>query len=1108
MRKCQNRPNAPQRRRFLKQAASTGLVAGVGPWLAACGIVSSDAPAASKTEPRSYYIDLSNADPETDFYLVAGSTHHPMSAVTKEQLAALRSAEPGLQQVDDANITHAVHDIALPANGIQLLYVKGMSKAAGPTGWSMHSMFYHVPSTASADVSQALALSCADAAGSSVKGGFSTCVGPSALAMRPRALAATPAGYCAGGIYQRYKSYFDHAVSLVCNHPEICSFDPATLSYVQQVIVCADANILALAQSLYRQGPASETGGWATQVECIDPDTGKPRLASNGHKLYFTQHSEETLRLTGAAIRSVMPKIKNDPVLGGNIAGLRTNTQDNQVLKGKLWIVNSAAPAQSVAPAGLLTSSLAAASVAAVWTPRDLSSGNGYRVSDMKGSASVDDATKALSRTLTFTVSNTWLRYLGLYVRYLDGNGKPIAIADLPPDTQNQFVSGLDGTYDGFLTLLSQPFAVLGIPLPEIAVVAEDHWTFSVTVPEMAASIQILSGGLGTGTNSYPETTHAGAVMTTVVDLGLPGLFLAMAATAAFPTFAAKLTTATKLLISTAQIFMQAIADVALAGFYNDPGVFKNLGAPVFFTMIKSAAALWAEVEESLAEGEAEGVAEDVLPFGIGVALQAVSALGLVATIAETSAEVAQSPWTYATEVSATHNLTISVNHDPLDVAGFPATATHYRLYAVCDGSSPRDSSALAMPGTAQTTPLSHTFRGLPLGGKVNVSVAFYSNDGWLAGAGATGPIDNTVDAASITIKESLVPLNSGTTYGHKQKIVLDGSGKHLWQAAAAPAVQAPACINAPGNLCELVGITLSEPFGAIGYAWKASSSGVNEFASGASGQLYQFANLSFTPTPENGYKASGGGFLTPARLAYSRTSPTSRNFYIDTSSGNNIVRRITLTAVDTPPTIDLPNSNLAVGRFNFASDAFLIHPAGKLVSINTALSKFEVLVPETTPVADAAAPLAQAYAGPGTREGLLSGPACMAIAPGGAILVLEQANNRIQAFDTGANPTRIFSNNSSSIMPLRAASAGGTFLDLEIEFVGYVYVLWVNSSNVYNLDIYDPQGNFLSGTSGMNAGKLTLDLFRNVYSLNYETLTPVGAITEPSVSQWIPGTP
>ncbi len=45
-----------------------------------------------------------------------------------------------------------------------------------------------------------------------------------------------------------------------------------------------------------------------------------------------------------------------------------------------------------------------------------------------------------------------------------------------------------------------------------------------------------------------------------------------------------------------------------------------------------------------------------------------------------------------------------------------------------------------------------------------------------------------------------------------------------------------------------------------------------------------------------------------------------------------------------------------------------------------------------------------------------------------------------------------------------------------------------------------------------MNADKLTVDLWRNIYSLNYEVLKlPDGSqpdITEPSISQWVPSAP
>lgn len=1085
--------NAPGRRKFLKQAAGAGLVVGVGPWLASCGF-SDNHTSSGASELRTHYFDLSNADPSHDYYLVAGTDHHPLSPVTSEQLAAAKVNSPELLQVSNGRITH-VGTAALPADRIQMCYVRGISRNAGsaPGAWSMHMMFYHIPSASTAVVGKALA-ACGKTSGSLKFARTRKTLEEIALAGLGigQAEAAEPYSYCADPGYGDYKDYFDQAVALVCHHPEVGSFDAATLSYVMQSIICPNASILDLAVSLYQQGPATTTpGGWATLVEVIDPATGQPKLDSKGDKQYFAQHSTKTLQLTGAAIINILPLIKNDPVLGANITDLQADT-DNSSLSGKLWVVRNGTPTRTAAPTSLQGPSLAG-SDAVTWTARDVSHGSGCSIGSVT----------ATGRTVSFTVSNWFVRYLGLYVRFLDGDEKPIAFADLAIDIQQQFKGELCGTHDCFLSLINQEFVILGIPIKQ------DQQRFSVQVPNMAASIQVLAGGLGTGTNSYPRTIGPGAVMTVVLDLAIPGLFLALAATSGYKAFKTKMNApaSQEALVGVAKLFLLAITDSILAGVYYNPQTFKNLGGPLMSTLASSGSWLYTALKASLAEGAAEGAAEDCLPFGVGLAIQAVMALGTAAEISETSAEICNSPWTYVTEVSATHDLTIAINHDPLDTAGFPATATHYRLYAVCDGSSPYDSGAIAMSGITQTAPLTYTFQGLPSGGKVNVMVQFFSLSGWLAGAGMTGPIDNTQSSASVTIKEVLVPLTSNTLYGHKQKIVLDAAGRHVWQASsAAPFVQTN-CDNISGNLCKLVGITLSEPFGAIGYAWMASSSGVRDFANGASGQMYQFANLSFTQTPESGYKFSGGGFSTPARLAYDRSSATSHNFYIDTATGSSIVRRITMTAVDKPPAIDMPASNLAVGRFNHASDAFLIHPTGKLISINTALSKFEVLVPAATPVADSAAPLAQAYSGPGEREGLLKGPACMALTPGGAILVIEQANNRIQAFDTGANPTKIFSSNTSSTMPLRQASDGSTFMDLAVETVGYLYVLSAKA-NVYTLDIYDPQGVWLSATKGVNAGKLTVDLFRNLYTLNFETLKPVGNVTEPSISQWIPSTP
>jgi hypothetical protein len=99
--------------------------------------------------------------------------------------------------------------------------------------------------------------------------------------------------------------------------------------------------------------------------------------------------------------------------------------------------------------------------------------------------------------------------------------------------------------------------------------------------------------------------------------------------------------------------------------------------------------------------------------------------------------------------------------------------------------------------------------------------------------------------------------------------------------------------------------------------------------------------------------------------------------------------------------------------------------------------------------------------------------------------------------------------------MPLYAeGNAGVTPLDLSVESKGYIYVLkylppaagLVLPSN-YWLDIYMPDGTFLTQVQGLAAARLQVDLWRNLFTLNYEIIAGSGR-TEPSASQWIPSTP
>jgi hypothetical protein len=265
----------------------------------------------------------------------------------------------------------------------------------------------------------------------------------------------------------------------------------------------------------------------------------------------------------------------------------------------------------------------------------------------------------------------------------------------------------------------------------------------------------------------------------------------------------------------------------------------------------------------------------------------------------------------------------------------------------------------------------------------------------------------------------------------------------------------------------------------------------------------------------QNGYASSQCGLQAGGTLSYSLLGDDASNFYLDPDS--LFIRPINLAGA---PAFDNPTAGRSVGRLNFDSTKLLLHPAGHAVSINNAAHKIESLRLPPMLLDDATAAqrfLARTHAGPGTRPGLITAPSAAAISADGAILVLEDSlgNNRIQAFDLGGNPIPYFKQQKLPYFLSLDATRGMTYLDLAVEFTGYLYVLSRDTGNTHRLDIYHPGQSGtdpICTTTGINAARLTVDLWRSVYTLNYETLHLPGgvipALTEPSISLWVPPPP
>ena len=510
--------------------------------------------------------------------------------------------------------------------------------------------------------------------------------------------------------------------------------------------------------------------------------------------------------------------------------------------------------------------------------------------------------------------------------------------------------------------------------------------------------------------------------------------------------------------------------------------------------------------------------------------------------LAQTYFEMAVSPGAYVFDIVQTHDLSVTILPDKMNNE-FPAPPDGYTLYYkvsylfdngtahVRDAVDVSDPHVLSIP---------ITFPGVPRGGQVKISIGFYwrqsrlpigQND-TLVGQGDTGLVDNTMDQApDLRIVQKKIAIQPTTKYIHTQKTALDAGGLHYWlSTGAAPPYTPPPGGNTPG-LADFRSITVrqgtSDPpqEGYVGYAWKAFSTGIKGCTGGAPGVFDQMANVN-TDAGNSGKNAQNGyvnslplcGFESGVQVGYNLLTRSAANIYLDTSKG--FIRPVNLD----PPAYSGQSSNQAFGRLNLGSDRCLLHPAGHVVSINSVSDKIEILkLPRVqgkiAAVTDDQATnffLARTFAATGDRPGLVMSPGPAAISPDGAILVLEQDNNRIQAFDLGGNPVPFFKGQGVKYFLELDATEGSAYLDVAVEFTGYIYVLSRDNGNNHRLDIYHPTQTGtqpISTTEGVNAANLTVDFWRSVYTLNYEVLKlpVVGTIpsfTEPSVSLWLPTPP
>ena len=531
----------------------------------------------------------------------------------------------------------------------------------------------------------------------------------------------------------------------------------------------------------------------------------------------------------------------------------------------------------------------------------------------------------------------------------------------------------------------------------------------------------------------------------------------------------------------------------------------------------------------------------------MGWAIKAEVIEATIEQLAQTVGEVVGS--TRMTEFGMTVTMPVDITLTPSDSSGFANTATTFTVTAQYTDITGYTYTA-PVPDN-KSAPIQFTWDQMPVGGDVEFLVAFYSKEGWLVGQGNSAimtnmitPGQNALVVPNISIVQLLYPLDSQTTYNH-QRVLEYANGSHSWNyTTIAPAETAKDLGSGSGGnqLEALTSISVNADLAILGYGFQATGQGVPLIGTNDYTQpIYTFQNIAFgspvlqNSQPEDGMMFPLAGYNSSPVMVYLRSAVADANggiagsqnrsfFFLDpTEDAVNSFHLRGIAPVNDPSipqnssqrVFDLSTS-MSWGRFKIQPTSIAVHSTGCVVAIANGFSKLQILELPDAAVSSAGAPWAQVMSGPGTRAGLLSLPQLVAIAPDQTIFVLEAGNSRIQAFSRGGHPIPIFDGLTTRYwIPLYSEESDPTdinYVSMSVEIKGYIYVLSIEESGYlpeqFRLDIYTPGGAHLLRQRGINVAALTVDLWRNVYSLNYQMFQGPAGRTEPSVSEWIPSTP
>ncbi|MBW7474091.1 hypothetical protein K0T92_05000 [Paenibacillus oenotherae] len=472
---------------------------------------------------------------------------------------------------------------------------------------------------------------------------------------------------------------------------------------------------------------------------------------------------------------------------------------------------------------------------------------------------------------------------------------------------------------------------------------------------------------------------------------------------------------------------------------------------------------------------------------------------GVVSGIVETLSVPAT--FTQPYRLDAITSSRVEVRPDP-NHGAWPLTAARYKIQWQANGAT--KTSEGSMNGIWTDAVLSASFADVPRDTAVSVQVFLYNSAGAVVGEGQAQGYASSL--LQIAIEES-VP-GPASSYTAVMELSYDSTAGYSWKPAVTPDKSTVAnldCSNVGTRLCQLTGMSYNAAEATLVYGWRASGILASLCGGGTTNgaQMYRLQAISISASVGESLNPPSCGFNTMTTIASGNGKDN--NLFFDTRVVPGALRDIALG--DAGP-FQFPSGQSCGHLTLSAIDDLVVHPAGYAAAVSGAANMLQIVQLSGSPVDDAAAPGPASVGGSGTRAGLLQLPVAVALTPDGFIVVLESGNRRLQVFDVNGNSVNYFG--SSPFLPLRQDS-GVTYLDLDIDSSGNMYVLSYQGNGAaasqYQLDIYSSSGTLLLTTPSMNAAKIAVDSWNNIYTLDYSLMQVAGGDWSPIVRVWAPMT-